>query len=280
MLEVPLRSGFGMRFLMGRWSIFVVLGLLGGSAEAQTPEETQASGRPRARLMEIGYVNLSAAYPTEGGSLSQRLSTTLYDEPAVFEARHALTPRVGLEAAVGLRVWSGLSVGLGATYSRPGNDVEVTGAVPHPLFYDRAREARHGAEGFDRTDIGMHLHAAWTIRISDRIDLALSAGPSLFWVEQGSVSGIDSREVGPPYEDVRVDVSRAIVSKRLFGANVGADLTYHLVRSLEPGALFWTAGVGVFVQWARGTSALTEFGPDEIVEAGGLRAGAGLRFRF
>lgn len=275
-----MQSGLVMRFVTVGVSMLLFLGLLGGSAGAQTPEETRAAGRPRARLMEAGYLNLNAAYSNEDRSSTRQLSLPLYDETAVFDVGRASSPRVGLDAAAGLRVWSNLSVGLGVTYSLAPTDVDLTGAVPHPLFYGRDREAQYSAEGFERTELGMHLHAAWTIRVSDRVDLALSAGPSLIRVEQGSVSGIDSSETGPPYDQVEVEVSRAIVSKRLFGGNVGADLTYHLFRSLEPGARFWTAGVGLFVQWITGSSVPTGNGPDDTIEAGGFRAGAGLRLRF
>ena len=269
-----------MRFVTVGVSMHLLLGLLGGSAGAQTPEETRAARRPRARLMETGFLNLNAAYSNEDHSSTRHLSLPLYNETAVFDVGRASTPRVGLDAAVGLRVWSNLSVGLGVAYSRSPIDVDLAGAVPHPFFYDRDREVQYSAEGFERIELGMHLHAAWTIRVSDRIDLALSAGPSLFRVEQGSVSGIDPRETGPPYDQVGGEVSREIVSKRLFGGNVGADLTYHLFRSLEPGALFWTAGVGLFVQWTTGSSVPTGVGSDDTIEVGGLRAGAGLRLRF
>ena len=231
-------------------------------------------------MLETGYLNLNAAYLTGDHSLSQRLSMPLYDETAVGDVRHASSPRVGLDAAVGLRVWSNLAVGVGGTHFRTRSGVNVTGTVPHPLFYHRPREVREQPSGFGGAEIGLHLHAAWTFRIAERLDIALSAGPSLFRVELDRVSALDAREVGAPYDQVHADVSRASVRKQMPGANLGIDLTYHLVRSLEPGALFWTAGVGIFARWTRGTSALEEFGPDETFEAGGLQAGAGLRFRF
>jgi hypothetical protein len=249
-----------------------------GSPAAQTLAAGQAPVRSGAGPMAAGYFNVNGAYLAREHSSIQHLSVPAYDETAVLEASHAGSPDVGLDAALGVRVWSGFSVGLGVTHFRTANDVEVTGTFPHPLVRGRVREVRHRPEGFDRTDIGMHLHAAWTIRLSDRLDLALSAGPSIFQVKQDSVSVIAQGEVAP-YDVEQIEFRSASTSTWLLGANVGADLTCHLVRSLEPGALFWTVGVGVFVQWARGTSALDGSGPDGL-EAGGLRAGAGLRFRF
>jgi len=256
----------------------VVLMLLGGTAGAQSPEEARAP--ELRRPMERVYLNLDAAYHSEEHLLVQRLSTPLYDETRTFEARHASPVGVGFGAALGVRVWNNLAVGLGGSYFRIRNAVDVAGHVPHPLFYRRPRETEHQPGGFDRTEVGVHLQVVWTIRLADRLDVALSAGPSVFRVELDRVSTIRTDEVGPPYDAVRVDIGRALARKDLAGANAGIDLTYHLFRSMEPGASFWAAGVGIFVRWTTGTSALPEFGPDETIEVGGLQVGAGLRFRF
>ena len=267
---------------IGRCSIPVVLLLVlsGGPTEAQTVEEREVSRRPRAELLETGYLNVNVAHWSDERSLSQRLSSDLYNETAVFDVRHASPTGVGLDGAIGLRVWNNLAVGLGVAHVRVRSRVDVTGTVPHPLFYGRPREAQHQPGGFGRAELGIHLHAAWTIRLADRLDLTLSAGPSLFRVKQDRVSGIDAIEAGSTYDEVQVDVSRASVRKQVSGANIGMDLTYHLARNLEPGTLFWTAGVGIYARWTMGTSALTEFGPDQAIEVGGLQAGVGLRFRF
>ena len=213
----------------------VLMLLGGGTAGAQSPEETQAP--ERRRLRERVYLNLDAAYHGEEHLLLQRLSTPLYDETRTFEVRHASPVGVGFGAAVGVRVWSNLAVGLGGSYFRTRNVVDAAGRVPHPLFYRRPRETEHQPGGFDRTEVGVHLQFVWTIRMADRLDVALSAGPSVFRVELDRVSTIRTDEVGPPYDAVRVDVGRALARKDLFGANVGIDLTYHLFRSLEPGAV-------------------------------------------
>ena len=236
--------------------------------------------------MEIGYLNINAMYPIEGHALSQSFAPEVYGEPAAFDFRHVTPSRVGVDADLGLRVWSNLAVGLGVTHSSAPTDVDLTGSVPHPLFYERPRELMDRLGRFyDRTDLGIHLHAAWTIPLAARLDVVLSAGPSLFFVELDRVDPLDESGVSltkeePPYNEVHVDFGRGSVQKRVPGASAGVDVTYHLIRRSEPGAFFWTAGIGVFARWTRGTSALPEFGTDETLDVGGVRAGAGLRFRF
>lgn len=276
------KSGFGIPPVAGSSSILVALMLLGGPAEAQTAGERQASARSGSRLMRIGYLNLNAMYPSREHAVSQSRSMALYDETADFDVRHAVSRRVPLDASVGFRVWSNLSVGVGATYLRTRQGVDVTGTVPHPLFYDRPRDVRQQPSGFRRTEIAAHLQAGWTIPLAGRLDLALSAGPSLLLVKHDSVSAIAVREVGAPYDQARTEVTRTAVRERVPGANVGVDLTYHFIARRNPGTVFWTAGIGIFARWTTGTATLPEpaFDPDQTIEAGGLQAGAGLRFRF
>lgn len=277
------KSGFGFPPVAGSSSILVVLMLLGGPAEAQTAEEErQASARSGSRLMRIGYLNLNAVYPSpEEYAVRQRLSMPLYDETAAFDVRHVSSRRVPLDASAGLRVWSNLAVGVGVTYLRARQGVDVRGTVPHPLFYDRPRDVRQLPDGFRRTEIAAHLQGSWTIPLADRLDLALSAGPSLLFVKHDRVSAITVREEAP-YDQARLDVTRAGGRQRVPGANVGVDLTYHFIARRDPGTSFWTAGIGIFARWTTGTATLPEpdFEPDQTIEAGGLQAGAGLRFRF
>ena len=276
------KSGAGWRPEVRTAAILVAALLLGGSAGAQTPE---GSGR----LMRGGYVNLNWAYLLPDRSWSQSLERRLYNEDATFEVRHAASRSGGPDVAAGLRVFSGLAVGVGAARFRTNKTVALTGSVPHPLFYsragaDRTRKVSQQLTGYGRTELGVHLLVSWTIPVTGRIDLALSGGPSWFFVDHDHVvdgAGIRTTETGSPYNRVDVaEVRRASVRKRVRGANVGVDVTYHLYRSLEPGALFWTVGVGAFARWTTGTSALPEFGPAETIDVGGFQTGAGLRFRF
>ena len=109
------------------------------------------------------------------------------------------------------------------------------------------------------------------MRLSNRLDVALSAGPSLFLVTQDRVSEVAVEEAGAPYTEVLATPVKEAARTEAFGRNVGFDLTYRLARHL---------GAGVFVRWTEARAKLPEFGPDTTVEAGGLQSGLGLRFRF
>ena len=273
-------EGYGSGPRAGRRGALILVLLLsvGGIAEAQEARALE----PRETFTPIrkGYINLNMARQIGHRALRNSLTRTLYEEPETVHVNRASTPGDLLDAAMGFRVWKNLAIGLGVTYSRTESNVDVTGTVPHPLFYGQYREWQSQASILDDIQIGFHPHMAWTIRLGGRFDVALSAGPSLFRVERDGVFAITTGEVGLPYSEVQVDVDHATLKKNIPGANVGLDLTYHLIRRLEPGALFWTAGIGVFVRWTTATSTFTEFEPDQDIEVGGLQAGAGFRFRF
>ena len=264
-------------------AVLVAAMLLGGSAAAQTPERTPVSGRSGSRLMQGGYVNLDWAYLLPDRSWSQSLPPRkLYDEDATFAARHAASRHAGPDVAAGLRLFGGFAVGVGAARFRTEKTVDLTGSVPHPLFYgaDHARTVNQPLTGYNRTELGLHGLFSWTIPVTGRVDLALSGGPSWFVVDHDHVvdGGITVRETAP-YDRVAVaEVRSASVRKIVRGANVGVDVTYHLYRSLAPGAVFWTVGVGGFVRWTTGTAEVDQF--TEPIDVGGFQTGAGLRFRF
>ena len=255
--------------------------LLTGTMVAQTPEQAGGSEpRRESRLMARGYLNVNAAYQGGRRSSTERNAMPLYGETAVFDTSYAASGSEGGDAGAGLRVWRNVAIGFGVTRYRARIGVDVTAYVPHPLYFNRPREWQHQPEGYQRTELGVHLHAVWTIRLADRLDIALSAGPSFFVVDRDRVSGFVIEPSGTNYGAFQIAANRTADRHRLLGANAGIDLTYHFVTRLEPGGLFWTAGIGVYGRWSQAMRQLGDSSPGGLHEAGGAQGGVGLRFRF
>lgn len=270
------RLGSGFSRPTAGASILAAALFLSSPAAAQTGAEAEG----RSRLMEIGYININGGYQIGDSAVLQRFSQQLFGETAAFDVRHATSDGVALDGGLGLRVWNNLAVGAAVTRYSTRSTVVVTGEVPHPLFTARHRDWRHELGGYHRTEIAVHVHAVWTFRLAERIDVAVSAGPSHFNVKQDRVAGIRPGRGAPPDYAVEADFDSAPARAQAVGANVGVDVTYHLIRRTRPGQLFWTAGIGVFARWTTAMSDLTAFGPDQTVEVGGVQSGIGLRFRF
>ena len=225
--------------------------LLCSNAEAQTRTGDPAAVEP----VSNWYVDLDAGYRLPGQEWVERFSSELYAETAAYDVRYRTSEGGVFGVGAGRRLWRSLAVGVGFTYFDAATDVRVAGSVPHPLFTRRPRPLEYGPEDTRFTEVGVHFHAGWTFRITDRIDLRLAGGPSLFEVRRDRLTRIEPSEAGPPYDEVAPggDV-RARPRRRIPGANAGIDLTYYFARSLAPGAFFWRAGIGGFVRWTGETA--------------------------
>jgi hypothetical protein len=251
--------------------------LFGDAVAVQGQENLQTS-----RLMRRGYLNLNGAYLLEGRSSRQPFSMELYGELLELDVHRAAPDDIGIDVATGLRLWGNLAIGLGATYSRTSDPVAVTGTVPHPLFRESPRLlSGYPLSGMETTQVAAHLQAVWMIPVTSRFDVMLSAGPSLFRVTRERISSVGVREAELPFNKVEVgEVGRGLVRSDVVGANLGLDFMFHLFRSLEPGSIFWTAGIGAFVRWTGAVPGGTGSETAEPAVVDRLQAGLGLRFRY
>lgn len=262
--DSPMRTDAARR-RSAAWLALALLVLFTPAAGAQT-----SGRRAAARPVENAYLNLNVGWQGGDRTFSQALSRTLYDETATFDIRHTSSTGLPLDAFVGVRAWKNLSLALGVTRFRIPADANLTGSVPHPLFFGRFRTIEQELAGFEHQQVGVHLQLVWIGRLTDRVDVAFSAGPSLFLVAQDRVADLATQEAAP-YDEVQVMATRESVRTEAVGGNAGIDLTYRVAGHL---------GVGVFVRWTGGTASFPEFGPDQTVTAGGIQSGLGLRFRF
>lgn len=255
------------------WFGFGLLLLLPSAAAAQ------AQGEPRQPVANW-YLDLDAAYQARDRAWTERLAMPFHGEDATFDVGYVPSAGAAYGGSAGRRLWSNLTVGVGITYLDASTGTRVTGSVPHPLFFRRPREIEYEVSDVRRTEVGLHAHAGWTLHVSDRIDIRVTGGPSTFAVTRDRLSRIGASEAGPPYDQVMVDDERSSVRARFPGVNAGIDLTYHVFKSLEPGAFFWTAGIGGFVRWAGRITERSEGESDEAVAVGGWQGGLGFRLRF
>jgi hypothetical protein len=108
--------------------------------------------------------------------------------------------------------------------------------------------------------------------ITDKFDIVVSGGPSVFSLKQGVVTSPQITEVGAPYSSVNMTVSQSTTTGSQIGFNLGADLTFRFANNF---------GVGAIIRYAAATVSLTTEGGDESdVKVGGFQFGGGLRIRF
>jgi hypothetical protein len=221
------------------------------------------------------FVNVNGGAQTQQRSIGTTLEFPIYDQTGTVEAAQNVGKGGIFDLSAGYRVWSDLSIGIGFTsYSKTGVIVGRA-SIPHPLFLDR-----HASSDLDgsskRTERSVYIVAVWAFPINrfikmpmlDKVDVALSAGPSFITVEQDVLVGVS---VPQGSQQATADIQRRKDST--VGLILGADVNYMVMRTAGVGV-----GVGGFIRY-QGAGGV-DLAPAEKQSTGGFQAGGGLRLRF
>jgi hypothetical protein len=118
----------------------------------------------------------------------------------------------------------------------------------------------------------VHLQGIYTIHATPTVDVALSAGPSLFQVRQDVATDIAFADTYPYDAPTFASASTQRVSANHIGFNTGVDVSVRFSRH---------AGLGGGVRFSRATVDLVvPNGGTASVDAGGAQATGGLRLYF
>jgi hypothetical protein len=218
-----------------------------------------------------GFVNASIGGQVSGEDVAADAGGEVYSQRLSITSEQDVGAGALWDFSAGYRVWRNLVVGLG--YSQFGNDTNTTATVriPHPRLTNQPRVSTVDAAGLDHSQRALHFVASWMVPDTDKIDVAVSVGPSIFFVKQDIVTDVAFSEIGEPFTSV--NIGGPIISdvdETGAGFNVGADVTY-LLRPK------W--GVGAFLRYAGAGVSFDEVLGGEI-DAGGFQLGLGARYRF
>jgi hypothetical protein len=232
-----------------------------------------ASALAQEAWQDRAFINVNLGFRPETVSFDEFLTPVIYDEHATLFASHRIDGGLTLlDVSGGVRLRGNL--GIGGTFSRfsPVDTTTVDASVPHPSLFNRPRRASATVTP-QHVETAYHFAAVWMIPLRTRIDVALSAGPSVIFVSQDLVSGIAIAEDSPSFATVaiaKVDLGGG--DQHVLGANAGADVTYFISRMV---------GVGGTVRYVVGTADLTRADGSRVsVKAGGLQFGVGVRLRI
>ena len=207
------------------------------------------------------YVGVSFGAQPQSRTVDANATTTIFDEDAEFEAEHRISNGPFFDISAGHRVTPGLIVGFSLSFFNSDGTATGTGAIPDPAFVGRPTMIAVEGSDLKRSEQAFHLQAVWFHPLTQKIDVAVSVGPSLIHVSQDFVSGAfdeDTQQVS-----VVADSQGGIG----VGFNVGADTTYMLNSRY---------GVGLLLRYSWASVGLDA----ADVTVGGFQAGVGLRVRF
>jgi opacity protein-like surface antigen len=203
-----------------------------------------------------------------------RTSTfTLYDEPAEIRSTQKVDGGGLFEVGATYRVRNNLGVGVSYTSLSRTSDGEISGSLPHPLFFDAPRQFSAPVPGLRHKQQAVHLSAVYYMPFVENVDLAFSAGPSFFTVSQGFARGVSFSENFPDFNTVTIDaIDTATLEESAVGFHLGADGLYAFTENI---------GAGLQLRYTRATANFDiSDGQSAEVTAGGFQIGVGLRLRF
>jgi hypothetical protein len=233
-------------------------------------------GVPGAQAQVVQWEDQAFASVNIGGQAQSHqfdstLAFELYGETGTVTANHDNGGGVLFDFSGGVRVWRNVGVGVG--YSRFANtdDVPFQASVPHPVFFDQHRNVTSAAAGLEHSESAIHIFGLWMFPMSEKTDLAVTFGPTIFKVKQDLVVGMDiPQPEAPPYTPV-VTARTGRASATAVGIHLGVDYTYMLTPQF---------GAGGFVRYSGATADVEVGGQTASVGVGGFQLGAGLRVRF
>ncbi len=255
--------------------IIVLLVLSAGvgveSASAQGAAAPAARRAP-ARTQRV-RISVNALWQPSSIAFTGSTAKVVLLENAVTETAYEVGSGLAFDGGVLFRIAGGFHVGAAVSSFTKKHDAAVTATIPHPFFFNTPRPVTGTASNLERNELVTHLQAAYVIRPGNKLDIALSAGPSWFMVKQDMVTGVTYTESYPFDTATFVAASSTAVSESKLGYNAGVDVGVRLSKNV---------GIGGLVRFSRASIEFPVPGAatNAKSDAGGIQAGGGIRLFF
>ena len=205
-----------------------------------------------------GFVSVNGGVQAASHDLSATQTFPLFDENVTATSTQKIGSSGLFDISAGYRVWHNIAASIGYTFASSKADLTVDGSVPDPIFFDHPHPFHATLGGAKHTENTINLAAVYMMPVTDKIDVGISLGPSIFMVKQDAAASLSDANQTP---------SLARVSKTTAGLNLGVDVTYLLGKR-------WGVGGLARYTWGR-----VKIGEDKLT-VGGFQLGGGARLRF
>jgi hypothetical protein len=195
----------------------------------------------------------------------------LYDETGVVTADGEASTGALMDFGAAFRVSGQITAGIAFHRTSSANAWNVNGTAPHPLFFNQPRSFSVVASDLERVETGVHFTIGYLLPITDKLDLHIYGGPTLFNVSQEVVSGVTVTEANPQFTAVNAAPTVSKQEESAWGPNLGFDLSYLITRSF---------GLGGYMRYAAASADIPVMANTVETDLGGFQVGAGVRFRF
>lgn len=212
-----------------------------------------------------GFINVGAGIQGGSKEVTTRTGLQLYDEDFTLDTTQHAEGGIVFDVSGGYRVWRNLAIGIGYTMAGKGTEITATADVPDFLFSDRRRPVSATFTEGTHTQQGIHLMGVWMVPITDKIDIAISGGPTYFIIKQSVATDVTVEEPAPTLAALTFTEPDATG----IGVNLGVDVTYMVTSRFGAGGTF---------RYTYGSVEIP--GAVEKFKAGGPQGTVGIRIRF
>ena len=228
-----------------------------------------ALAAPRAyaqmKWTDKGFANINIGAQSGSHDVQTTTTFTVYDEDAQVTTAQKTGGGFLFDINGGYKVWSNLVVAVGYTFMSDSTDGAVTASIPDPAVFDHPRTVNTTADNLKHTENALNFMGVWMVPVTDKVDVGISFGPTVFFVKQELPDTIQFTEPGPTV----TGLTKKDVSKTAGGVNFGVDVTYLLTKKM---------GVGGILRYTWGSVDLD--GAKDSLTVGGFQIGVGARYRF
>jgi len=221
-----------------------------------------APAQAQMRWTDRGFVAVDGGVQAGSHDFNTSDTFSLYGEDATLTTKQRSKGGGLFDVRAGYRVWRNLAIGAGFSWTQSKGDITIQGSIPHPFFTDQFRDVSLTQVDAQHTESAVHLSGTWMVPVTDKVDVGVSAGPSILFVKHDTVPALQIGEPGPTAVATITEESETTV-----GFHAGVDVRYMLNSRVGVGGL------------ARYTWGKVDLSTGQLT-VGGMQLGGGLRLRF
>jgi hypothetical protein len=209
------------------------------------------------------FVNVSAGGQLQSREFSSHATFELFNETGTVDANQNIGSGFVFDATAGYHFSRRFAGAIGVSTFNGSGEAASVAAIPSALFFGKPTIKNFSASDYgdlSQSNVAINFQIVYAWPLTSRLDLALSAGPSIIHVSQDIASAT-------PVENSTATIEKQSATTGKSG-NAGIDLTYRLNNRY---------GVGGFVRYLGGEVDLPAV---ENLKVGGTQVGGGIRIRF
>jgi len=228
-----------------------------------------ALAAPRAQAQmkwtDKGFANINIGAQSGSHDVATTTTFEVYDEDAQVNTTQKTGGGFLFDLNGGYKVWNNLVAAVGYTFMSDSADAAVTASIPHPDVVGQPRIVSTTADNLSHAEHAINLMGVWMVPVTDKVDVGVSFGPTIFIVKQELPDTLTFTEPGPNV----TGLTKKNVNKTTAGINFGVDVTYLLTKN---------TGIGGILRYTWGSVDLD--GAQDSLTVGGFQIGVGARYRF